>query len=450
MPLMVNPSSGTPLYGQIPSIFTYVASATSPSVSQATSGLDIATAAATASAASPLSTGVNMTQVMADEAAQQAGMDSESAALSNANGEVFADEMTRKGTTPSYLMLAFAMILVFCMLISHPRFLARLFASMPLRKHPSSPRKISAYPSDPTSPSAVAHKMTLRVVGGGGLFEGWILRKGDQRLGLSSAHEKADPFASPFDDISLHTPTHPGPHLYPPPHIVPLLTYLPSSSTLLVAPFSRLPNPFRSSAAFVQLSLIVVYLILIAVALVWRSDITPTTKEKGYGSDFGRSGLVAITQIPLVIALGVRGNVIGLCVGKGYERLKVFHKVVGRVFFLSSFLHGAFYSELLSIPRQELNRDLVHKWVIAGMFGKYSSKHFIICGYLAWVAVVLIVVTSLPFIRKAWYGVFEVRNHLSSSMPRSSNPLGLPLCRNGQSACRSLLSCTSSCTVLVS
>jgi hypothetical protein len=57
-----------------------------------------------------------------------------------------------------------------------------------------------------------------------------------------------------------------------------------------------------------------------------------------------------MVQIPLVIALGVRGNIIGLCVGKGYERLKTFHKIVGRVCFLSSGLHTAFWSKSPSIP----------------------------------------------------------------------------------------------------
>jgi hypothetical protein len=91
--------------------------------------------------------------------------------------------------------------------------------------------------------------------------------------------------------------------------------------------------------------LIVGYLLLNAFALIWRSDITPTTKVKGYGYDFYRTGLVAITQLPLAVGLGVRGNIVGLCVGKGYEKLKRLHKIVGRVLFLAATLHTVFYCE---------------------------------------------------------------------------------------------------------
>jgi ferric-chelate reductase len=61
--------------------------------------------------------------------------------------------------------------------------------------------------------------------------------------------------------------------------------------------------------------------------------------------DFIRTGLVALAQIPLVVALGVKGNLLGLCVGMGYEKMKAFHKIVGRVIFLAATLHVALYRE---------------------------------------------------------------------------------------------------------
>lgn len=42
------------------------------------------------------------------------------------------------------------------------------------------------------------------------------------------------------------------------------------------------------------------------------------------------------------------------------------------------------------------------------MFSSYSSKQFIIYGYVAWGSIVLIAVSSIPRIRKACYGIFEV------------------------------------------
>jgi len=96
-----------------------------------------------------------------------------------------------------------------------------------------------------------------------------------------------------------------------------------------------------------QLVVIALYIAVCVTALLWKSDPLPPTAAKPYGNDFQRSGLVGMVQIPLVIALGVRGNIIGLCVGKGYERLKTFHKIVGRVCFLATGLHVAFWSKSL-------------------------------------------------------------------------------------------------------
>jgi hypothetical protein len=99
-----------------------------------------------------------------------------------------------------------------------------------------------------------------------------------------------------------------------------------------------------------QLFVIALYLAVCITALLWKTNPLPPTAARPYGNDFQRSGLVGMVQIPLVIALGVRGNIIGLCVGKGYERLKTFHKIVGRVCFLSSGLHTAFWSKFPFIP----------------------------------------------------------------------------------------------------
>ncbi len=259
-------------------------------------------------------------------------------------------ELYLTDSTPRNLMLAFGILLLLCMLISHPRFLARLFASLPASQRTTIRRKPSAYPFDAANLKVIGDEKEQRVAGGGGLSEGWFLREGEKRTNLLSPSpftEKDNPYPSPFDELSLHAPSTPTPHLYPPPHITPLLSHLPLSSTLLLAPFSRFPDLFRSSATLVQIYLVIAYLFLVALALIWKSDITPKTNDQGYGADFVRSGLVALSQIPLVVALGVRGNLIGLCVGKGYERLKVFHKIVGRVVFVAATLHVAFFSESL-------------------------------------------------------------------------------------------------------
>ena len=228
-------------------------------------------------------------------------------------------------------MIAFSILLVLVMIIAHPRFLARLFASL----HRDKQGRWDDYATQ-----------GRRHVGGGDLRSGWVLKKGQLPDEADEESWKEDPFADPRNMTSQRRHTIMSiakPTLSPPPHINPLLQTLPYASSMLMAPFSRLPNPFASSALLPQLFLVVAYLTFVALAMIWKSDISPAEKTSGYGTDYARTGLVALTQLPLVIALGVRGNIIGLCVGKGYERLKFFHKIVGRVLFLAASLHACFY-----------------------------------------------------------------------------------------------------------
>lgn len=248
-------------------------------------------------------------------------------------------------------MLAFSGILLICMVIQHPRFLARLFASLPSRRKRE---RLNAATALKAATGRLGHleEKPETQVGGGGLGTGWLLRNG-KPVSDTTFMEKDDPFSSPFDNAYSYSsspypttttiPTTPRIKLAPPPHMTPLLSHLPFTSLLLWAPFARFPRPFSSTIKLPYLYIIIAYLTLIGLALVWKSDITPSTKAKGYGNDFQRTGLVGVSQIPLVIALGVRGNIIGLCVGKGYERLKVLHKVTGRVTLLAVSFHVAFW-----------------------------------------------------------------------------------------------------------
>lgn len=230
------------------------------------------------------------------------------------------------------------------MCLAHLRFLARLFASLPSAKR--SKDQTDDYVFSMANAQGGNNDTQLRV-GGGDLFRGWFLREGRVRLQhVQRVDEKHNPFATPFDDpITPASTCFRRPSLFPPPHITPLEHNLPFSSTLHFSPFASLPSPFDSSVTLARLYLIAAYFVLVIIALVWQSDLSPTTKTKGEGADFIRAGLVALAQIPLVVALGVKGNLLGLCVGLGHEKMKVFHKIVGRVIFFAATLHVALYRE---------------------------------------------------------------------------------------------------------
>ena len=245
-------------------------------------------------------------------------------------------------------------LLLVLMIIGHPRFLARLFATR---------RPRSATSKTPV----IGEKFTSnqpRRTGGGDLDRGWLLmRQSTQHVHLddddssSWLSDKQDPFKDPnwipkfpsdLRSSFIGTTTRklsPTPTLLPPPHINPLIQSLPGSAYFLYAPFARLPWRFGTSLKIPQIAIVLVYLTLIGLAMIWKSDINPDAADSGHEKDFMRTGWVAMSQVPIVVALGVRSNIVGMCVGKGYERLKVFHKIVGRVIFLASTLHVAFYRE---------------------------------------------------------------------------------------------------------
>ncbi|WWC93364.1 hypothetical protein V866_000198 [Kwoniella sp. B9012] len=376
MPLIGDPSLANVLYGASVTFNALAATQT------------VAAAVPSATAAQQ---SVNMTEVVQQQKQDQAEMSS---------------------SMPRNLYLAFLGLLALCMIISHPRFLARLFASLSSSKKSNSKSNnndlVKIYPYTKEALETIKPQ-PKREVSGGDLSQGWLLSKGEnRRIEISSplsspdndSCSKKDPFASStsmdekaLSPIDISIQSYDSPVHYPPPHIIPLLHHLPLSSWLLFTPLAKLPSHLKSYLILPQLYLISGYMILICFALIWKSDLSPTSQDKGYGGDWMRSGLVATAQVPLVIALGVRGNIIGLCVGKGYERLKVYHKIVGRVVFLASTIHAAAY---------------MYKWTVAGKFSTYAAKPFAMWGILSYFALVLIVITSLPWVRKACHGVFEI------------------------------------------
>jgi ferric-chelate reductase len=251
------------------------------------------------------------------------------------------------------MMYAFTAILALCVMIQQPRFIARVFASLPGRRRPI---QDNIPPNSAIPHSAIAlnynRVQVPRRVSGGEIFQGWFLRKGQPSATLISPTIESKEVFTPYGDGNMQSPSPSplaeAPSFIPPPHVNPILNHLPFARWIHSAPFLSLPAPFGSLVHMPQFFIIGLYLAVCITALLWKTNPLPPTAARPYGNDFQRSGLVGMVQIPLVIALGVRGNIIGLCVGKGYERLKTFHKIVGRVCFLATGLHVAFWGTFLS------------------------------------------------------------------------------------------------------
>ncbi|WWD21829.1 hypothetical protein CI109_106317 [Kwoniella shandongensis] len=220
-------------------------------------------------------------------------------------------------------------------------------------------------------------------VSDGNLARGWFLQRGKEPVSESTIidNEKSS-------NIVASTP-----RTGPPPRTLPLLSSLPWSSALLLAPLSYLPKPFRSYMSVNQLFFVLCLLFLTVFTLTYRSDLTRSTATKGNGEDFMRSGEVAMALMVVAIALGVRGNVIGLCVGKGYEKLRIFHKFIGRMVFVATVIHTVGYFS---------------KWIRNGDVSAHGTLGYVIWGYVALIALCIMVVSSIPVVRDMYYGFFKV------------------------------------------
>ncbi|EIW68440.1 hypothetical protein TREMEDRAFT_74287 [Tremella mesenterica DSM 1558] len=326
-------------------------------------------------------------------------------------------QVSLDNTASLLLWLAVLLLVVLVIIAIHVPFIARLYASVaPLLHSPSSNLHTHLQKAS-FSEAARRH----RVVGGGGLFTGWILRSSPKHLAQAHQHSSAlsrpsrplgpcstqpsPTFSSDFypfngDSDKEHTryPSKPElpiahPQFTPPPREGSLLSYIPNAQYRYLAPFTLLPSHFGTSLNLAGIAAILLYLVVLLLCMVYRSDVGGTMKGKGYGNDFARTGLLGAAQIPLVFLLGCKNSPLGLVLGRGYEKLKVFHKVVGRTAFLCATLHVGFF---------------LHKWAKANALGKELSQKFILFGLLGWLAQILIVISSLPWVRKHWFGVFEV------------------------------------------
>ncbi|KAL5512662.1 hypothetical protein ACEPAG_2928 [Sanghuangporus baumii] len=80
-----------------------------------------------------------------------------------------------------------------------------------------------------------------------------------------------------------------------------------------------------------------------------------------------RLGYIAISQIPVVIALGTKNNVIGMLLGIGYEKLNFLHRLVGIVVFFTANVHATVH--LIALVSTQNFATLQAPFVQAGQMG---------------------------------------------------------------------------------
>ncbi|KIJ60791.1 hypothetical protein HYDPIDRAFT_170073 [Hydnomerulius pinastri MD-312] len=104
-----------------------------------------------------------------------------------------------------------------------------------------------------------------------------------------------------------------------------------------------------------------------------------------------RTGIVAMSQIPVVYVLGTKNNVLGMCVSMGYEKLNYIHRFVGMMFVLLSNVHAVGY---------------IYEWTFQGKFSTYMKDPANIWALVALLALDVLFIFSTSFWRRKAYNVF--------------------------------------------
>ncbi|KAJ7168822.1 ferric reductase NAD binding domain-containing protein [Mycena filopes] len=103
---------------------------------------------------------------------------------------------------------------------------------------------------------------------------------------------------------------------------------------------------FRTTASFAGYTLNLAEFFLacayIAVIFTWAlinsTDLEGNRFSPRYYAD--RSGLIVATQFPLLIALGMKNNIISFLTGISYDKLNILHRVVARVICVLIYVHA--------------------------------------------------------------------------------------------------------------
>ncbi|KAJ7750464.1 hypothetical protein DFH07DRAFT_548505 [Mycena maculata] len=161
-----------------------------------------------------------------------------------------------------------------------------------------------------------------------------------------------------------------------PPHVATSMPLL----RPLAAPLSTRIYP---GFTFAQLLVIVVYIsVLIYPACVATA---------GPFVDLDRAGWIAISQLPLVILLASKNNVLGMLIGAGYESLNFLHRYAARVVILACNAHGLGY---------------IFKWSQEGIFKAKLKTPEYTNAFLALVAINCIFLFSTSLFRSKYYRFF--------------------------------------------
>lgn len=121
------------------------------------------------------------------------------------------------------------------------------------------------------------------------------------------------------------------------------------------------------------------------------------TADQWKWEDVGyRTGFITIAQLPLIVLLAGRQNIIGYLAGMGYERLNWFHRWASRTLWLTATIHMGFWF-----------RDWgQYDYITYQLKNDALAKR----GFAAWIILSFIVISSAAPVRKISYEFFVLQH----------------------------------------
>ncbi|KAI0261234.1 hypothetical protein BC834DRAFT_972832 [Gloeopeniophorella convolvens] len=164
--------------------------------------------------------------------------------------------------------------------------------------------------------------------------------------------------------------------------------------TTLVHPMFAYALNFRvvPGFSFGKFLVLLVYGILMLYASLFHSN--PFT-------DPVRTGYVAMSQIPIVVALAGKTNWLSWVCGVGYEKLNYIHRFCGRVIVIAVNVHAFGY---------------FYKWSLNGTISADLRTTKFLWGLIALIAVDLLFACTLSFIRNRMYSLFFTMHVIGVSL----------------------------------
>ncbi|TFY62034.1 hypothetical protein EVJ58_g4117 [Rhodofomes roseus] len=153
--------------------------------------------------------------------------------------------------------------------------------------------------------------------------------------------------------------------------------------------------------------LLLIYAYIGVILYAGLLDSNPFTKP-------ARAGLVTVSQVPLVVVLATKNNIVGALVGQGYERLNYLHRAVGRLVILAINTHAI---------------GLLYEFVSAGRWRVVVTVPHLQWGLVALVCMDVLFLLSISTFREMFYHVFYVTHVIASILMMAAACMHSPQAR---------------------